>query len=109
MYAWSNAMRLRIAEHDQRDKAIYSVPVIDEETDKRIGLVISSRYHCRSVYLFDEKYKGEFGTYAECVAFVKGVESVLNHMVSGEVRRTEYSPASKPPQNPSIPEPSFAD
>jgi hypothetical protein len=31
--------------------------------------------------LFNEKYVGQFDTHAECVAFAKGVEVVLNHMI----------------------------
>lgn len=36
----------------------------------------------RLISLFGGKYTGEFDTHEECVAFAKGVEAVLNHMVS---------------------------
>ena len=36
----------------------------------------------RLISLFGGKYTGEFDTHEECVAFAKGVESVLNHIVS---------------------------
>jgi len=32
---------------------------------------------------FDKKYRGTFETHAECVAFVKGVEGVLNYLAEG--------------------------
>lgn len=37
---------------------------------------------CRSINLFDNKYRGEFESHEECMAFAKGVEAVLNHMVA---------------------------
>jgi hypothetical protein len=36
----------------------------------------------RFISLFGGKYTGEFDSHEECVAFAKGVESVLNHIVS---------------------------
>ncbi len=100
-------MRLRITEHDQCDQTMYSVPVIDEETNKAAGQVIFSQYQGRSIYLFDEKYKGKFGTHAECVAFAKGVEAVLNHMISGMELRPTDSPAADPLRSSQIAELSF--
>jgi hypothetical protein len=102
-------MRLRIKEHDQTDQAIYSIAVVDQETDRAVGLVICSKDQSRSVYLFEEKYKGKFRTDSECAAFVQGVEAVLNHMVSGRAKRAEDSPALQPLQNAQIPEISFSE
>jgi hypothetical protein len=34
--------------------------------------------------LFDSKYVGSFNTHTECVAFVKGVEAVLNYMLEAK-------------------------
>jgi hypothetical protein len=35
----------------------------------------------RTIRLFDSKYVGIFNTHMECVAFVKGVEVVLDYML----------------------------
>ncbi len=100
-------MRLRITEPDQCDQSMYSVPVIDEETNKTAGQVIFSQPSGRSIYLFNEKYKGKFDTQAECVAFVKGVEAVLNHMISGMDRRSINSPGPRSVRTSQISELSF--
>ena len=41
--------------------------------------------------LFDSKYVGIFNTHMECVAFVKGVEVVLNYML--EAKDVNLKPA----------------
>ena len=38
-------------------------------------------YPTRTIRLFDSKYVGIFNTHMECVAFVKGVEVVLDYML----------------------------
>ena len=38
-------------------------------------------YPIRTIRLFDSKYVGTFNTHMECVAFVKGVEVVLDYML----------------------------
>jgi hypothetical protein len=51
--------------------------------DPRLGETTASR----EITLF-EKYGGSFDSYEDCVAFAKGVEVVLNHMLStGDERR----------------------
>jgi hypothetical protein len=42
------------------------------------------RYPTRTIRLFDSKYIGSFNTHTECVAFVKGVEAVLNYMLEAK-------------------------
>ena len=37
-------------------------------------------YPTRTIRLFDSKYVGTFNTHMECVAFIKGVEVVLDYM-----------------------------
>jgi hypothetical protein len=37
-------------------------------------------YPTRTIRLLDSKYVGAFNTHIECVAFVKGVEVVLDYM-----------------------------
>jgi hypothetical protein len=64
--------------------------IFDEVTGKCIGTVNIDRYIgkrrvARTVQLFDKKYSGSFDTHAECVAFVKGVEAVLNHTMKPKV------------------------
>jgi hypothetical protein len=41
-------------------------------------------YSTRAIRLFGSKYVGSFNTLAEWVAFVKGVEAVLNYMLKAE-------------------------
>jgi hypothetical protein len=38
-------------------------------------------YPTRTIRLFDSKYVGIFNTHMECIAFVKGVEVVLEYML----------------------------
>jgi hypothetical protein len=64
--------------------------VLDEVIGKCIGTVSIDRapshrsYPTRTIQLFDSKYTSSFNTHAECVAFVKGVEAVLNHMLKAK-------------------------
>jgi hypothetical protein len=76
-------MRLKISDIDLRSVASGgSQPVIDEDTGGRVGRFYYGKQIGRAIYLFGNKYIGRFETQAECVAFLKGVEAVLNHMVS---------------------------
>ena len=64
--------------------------VLDELTGQSVGTVSIDRHDgrrrlTRTVQLFDKKYRGTFETHAECVAFVKGVEAVLNYLAEGHV------------------------
>jgi hypothetical protein len=82
-------MKLKVPNFDGRTRmADHPHKVMDSDTDKAIGLVQghqgpslgpSLRW---SISLFDGKYEGVFERHDECVAFAKGVEAVLNHMVS---------------------------
>jgi hypothetical protein len=47
----------------------------------RIG---HQRYLTRTIRLFDSKYISSFNTHMECVAFVNGVEAVLNYMLEAK-------------------------
>ena len=65
----------------------HQVPVIDEDTGKEVGCVVSfgvGYYNTGGlrVSLFDGKYVGTFDNRRACWGFVKGVEEVLNHMTS---------------------------
>jgi hypothetical protein len=63
--------------------------IVDRDTGKEVGtlecrqgMTLSNRrYHSRTISLFDGKYLGSFETHAECVAFAKGVEAVINQMI----------------------------
>ena len=63
--------------------------VFDETTGKCVGTVSFDNvpraghksYPTRTIRLFDSKYVGIFNTHMECVAFVKGVEVVLDYML----------------------------
>jgi hypothetical protein len=66
-----------------------TIAVFDEVTGKCVGAVaidrhIGKRRVFRTVVLFDERYRGSFDTHTECVAFVKGVEAVLNDILKTE-------------------------
>jgi hypothetical protein len=63
--------------------------VFDEVTGKRVGAVtidrhVGKRRVFRTVALFDERYSGSFDTHTECIAFVKGVEAVLNDILKAK-------------------------
>jgi hypothetical protein len=63
--------------------------VFDEATGKCVGTVSFDKviranhksYPTKTIRLFDSKYVGIFNTHMECVAFVKGVEVVLEYML----------------------------
>jgi hypothetical protein len=44
------------------------------------------------VFLFDGKYTAVFGTAPECRAFVRGVETVLNHMLPAKQKKPKLKP-----------------
>jgi hypothetical protein len=72
----------RLSMQGEKDTA-YETPVIDSETGKKVGFVhFEVTPVFRLVSLFDDKYQGEFKTNSECDAFIRGVEAVLNHVVS---------------------------
>jgi hypothetical protein len=63
--------------------------ISDEVTGKCVGIVSiegasrvdRGRYPTRIIRLFGSKCISRFNTHVECVAFVKGVEAVLNYML----------------------------
>jgi hypothetical protein len=73
-------------------------PIIDLDTGQRVGTIecrqgtttstfddhsrTFRRYHSRTISLIDDKYRGSFETHAECVAFAKGVEAVINQAIA---------------------------
>jgi len=73
-------------------------PIIDRETGKEVGTLecrqgmtsnnlhdhgrTITRFHSRTISLIDGKYRGSFETHAECVAFAKGVEAVINRTLA---------------------------
>jgi hypothetical protein len=66
--------------------------ISDEVTGKCVGTVSigrasrigRGRYPTRSIRLFDSKHISAFNTHMECVAFVRGVEAVLNYMLEAK-------------------------
>jgi hypothetical protein len=56
--------------------------VIDETTGKAVGVIMYWGDQQRLISLFDDKYTGLFLTNEECIAFAKGVEEVINHLIS---------------------------
>ena len=63
--------------------------ICDEVTGKCVGTVSierasrtgRARYPTRTIRLFSSNNVSSFNTHMECVAFVKGVEAVLNYML----------------------------
>jgi len=63
--------------------------ISDEVTGKHVGIVSiertsrtgRARYPTRTIRLFNSNNVSSFNTHMECVAFVKGVEAVLNYML----------------------------
>jgi hypothetical protein len=56
------------------------VDIIDEDIDDAVGEVYFEKGVGRHVTLYG-RYKGTFKTHEECEAFVKGVQTVLEHMI----------------------------
>lgn len=84
-------MRLKLerVEGYYTGRTSYQYGVFDELTDKCVGIINIDRYIgkrrvTRTVELFDRKYRGSFDTHAKCVAFAKGVEAVLNHILKAK-------------------------
>ena len=84
-------MRLKLQRVDARYARTMPTQygVFDEVTGKCVGAVaidrhIGKRRVFRTVVLFDERYSGSFDTHTECVAFVKGVEAVLNDILKAK-------------------------
>ena len=84
-------MRLKLQRVDARYARTMPTQygVFDEVTGKCVGAVAIDRHvgkRCvfRTVVLFDERYSGSFDTHTECVAFVKGVEAVLNDILKAK-------------------------
>jgi hypothetical protein len=85
-------MRLKVKgeDIDLRDQLGHERRVIDEDTGKSVGVIVSRQGWGRRIYLFGDKYKGVFKTHDECVAFAKGVEAVFSHMVSAPSEPTSH-------------------
>jgi hypothetical protein len=80
-------MRLSVPKWDIRSHSGLTEGVTDEDSGRCVGSISHSHHpKGRLISLFDGKYVGSFERYDECVAFAKGVEAVLNHMISGGPR-----------------------
>jgi hypothetical protein len=86
-------MRLKLERGDARSRRKSDgYGVFDEVTGKCVGTVSVERvrrhdhksYPTRTIQLFDSKYIGSFNTHTECVAFVKGIESMLNYLLKAK-------------------------
>ena len=75
-----------------RDPVAWEPEVIDQDTGKQVGFVHSERSPAtRHISLFGGKYQGDFKLPAECEAFARGVEAVLNHMTAADEEQTGSS------------------
>jgi hypothetical protein len=66
-------------------RAVNYVEVVDEETGRSVGYINAGGVGFAGnggilIDLFGGKYTGYFNRYDECVGFIKGVQSVLNHL-----------------------------
>lgn len=75
-------MKLSFPKRDNRSHMGRNDPITDEDTGEVVGRVYSEREFGRDVSLFDGKYSASLDTHDAAWGFVKGVEAVLNHMVS---------------------------
>ena len=75
-------MKLSFPKRDNRSHHGRNDPVTDEHTGEIVGYVNSQREFGRFVSLFDGKYSASLDTHDAAWGFVKGVEAVLDHMVS---------------------------
>ena len=57
-----------------------TVDIFDEDRDDTVGEVKYEKGVGRHITLYG-RYRGTVQTHDECVAFVKGVEAVLEHMI----------------------------
>ena len=90
-------MRLHCEKFDARARR--GRPVIDQDTGEKVGYVIShgvgfAGYGGIDICLFGGKYQGIVNTYNECWAFIKGVETVLNHMLPAKQKTAAESEAA---------------
>ena len=84
-------MRLALERVSTR-KTASEYAIFDEVTGKCVGTVNierayphgQQRYPTRVIRLFDSKSINNFNTHVECVAFVKGVEALLNYMLEAK-------------------------
>jgi hypothetical protein len=78
-------MRLTFKAFDgRRENHVF---IIDQDTGEKVGLIQSAGvgfagFGGISISLFGGKYTAQLHRYEECWGFVKGVEAVLNHMIS---------------------------
>jgi hypothetical protein len=95
-------MRLLVQWVDMRggytSQVAWRTDVIDQDTGKKVGFVDAERSPAsRHISLFGGKYEGRFSSsnsIAECDAFAKGVETVLNHMVAADEEQEDSEVAA---------------
>jgi hypothetical protein len=94
-------MRIEVPKIDGRTQVDTSRdhPIHDLDTGNKIGWLsfnqgISMRPGRRCISLFGRKYIGYFDNHSECFGFAKGVEAVLNHMVSLPKKQSEQDTES---------------
>ena len=74
-------MRLTVQKVDGRGANGTRTDVIDEDASDVVGEIHFMWPNGREVALFGDRYKGTFRTHEECVAFITGVQAVLEHMI----------------------------
>jgi uncharacterized protein YraI len=94
---WEDRMRLTFKRFDGRSWNFERI--VDQDTGNSVGYVKSEGVGFAGdggidVSLFDGKYARTLNRYEECWGFVKGVEAVLNHMVSVPAQRTSDEKAA---------------
>lgn len=64
------------------EQVAWETPIIDQDSGRMVGtLYEETKPAKRYISLFGGKYCAEFKTPAECQAFAKGVEAVINNLM----------------------------
>ena len=89
-------MRLTFERFDGRSQQW--VDIIDEDSGEKVGSIHSmgvgpGAFGGIYISLFGDKYKMTVNRSEDCWGFVKGVEAVLNHMISTNYRGAQATAA----------------
>jgi hypothetical protein len=77
-------MRIEVPYYDHRERLCPDREGLSDETGKLVGRIAYKSGPTMYVSLFAGKYRGEFHSDKECEAFVRGVEAVLNYVLTTE-------------------------
>lgn len=71
-----------VPKDDARAMNTLTLDIVDEDNaNDAVGELSFERGVGRHVSMYGGKYKATFQTHAECVAFVRGIQAVLQHLI----------------------------